>query len=245
MDKTVWVTGASRGIGKAIAFALAGAGAQVCFGARNPEQIQQMETLLRQKGCKAHGFVLDVSQWDSVVSFCEKAVEASGLPDILVNNAGSGLFQDLDMMSPEVFNHQIDVNLKGPWFMMRNVVPFMKKLGGGTIINISSLAGTKAFKRGTAYCAAKAGLNMMGECLMIELREFGIRMVTVAPGSVDTGFVQNALPLAHNSDQSWMLEPETIAQSCLHLLTQPEGALVSYYEIRPNVLPKNNRAPGP
>src|SRR5690606_18082576 len=95
------------------------------------------------------------------------------------------------------------------------------------------IAGTHAFKRGTAYCAAKAGLNAMSEAMMLELREFGIRVTSIAPGSVQTGFHAQALPAANQKDQSWMIAPETIGDACVHVLTLPENAMVSHYEIRP------------
>lgn len=170
--------------------------------------------------------------------FARRAVEAAGPPSILINNAGIGLFKDVDQMDPADFDRQIDTTLKGPWYMIRAAVPEMKLLDGGHIINISSIAGRVGFKRGSAYCAAKAGVNLMSDCLMQELREDGIKVTVLAPGSVDSRFHQEALPAAHQKDNSWMLTPEEIADAVLHLLCQPGNVLTNYYEVRPREVGK-------
>ena len=188
---------------------------------------------MRAEGYQAHAVPLDVSQPESIAAFEAAAVEAAGPPHLLVNNAGVGVFRDIDLMDPAIFEQQIAVGLRGPWYMMRAVVPHMKRLGGGQIVNVSSIAGRSAFKRGSAYCAAKAGLNMMSEALMLELREFGIKVTVVAPGSVDTGFHRIALPNQNQRDTDWMLEPENIADAIVHLVSMPAGVLPNYYEIRP------------
>lgn len=176
---------------------------------------------------------LDVSQPESIAAFEAAAVELAGPPNLLINNAGVGVFRDIEAMDPATFEQQIAVGLRGPWYMMRAAVPHMKRFGSGHIVNVTSIAGRVGFKRGSAYCAAKAGLNMMSEALMLELREFGIKVTVVAPGSVDTGFHRIALPNQNQRNTDWMLEPETVADAIVHLVTMPPGALPSYYEIRP------------
>ncbi len=231
--KTAWITGASRGIGRAVATILAEAGAEVVLGARSEESLRQAAEVIASAGGKAHAVALDVASWASAEAFAARALELAGPPAILVNNAGLGIFREVDAMAVEDFDRQIDINLKGPWYMARLAIPHMKRLGGGDIVNIGSIAGTAAFKRGSAYCAAKAGLRAMTEALMHDLREHSIRTTLIAPGSVETGFHRVALPSGHHNDQSWMLEPETIAEAVLHALSAPAGTLVSSYEIRP------------
>lgn len=231
--RTAWVTGASRGIGRAVAHALAGAGAEVCLGARSADALGQVAEAITAKGGRAHALALDVASWESCAAFAEEAVNLAGPPHLLVNNAGYGLFQDLDVMTAEEFEKQIRINLVGPWSMVKLAAPHLRRHGAGTIVNISSIAGRVGFKRGTAYCAAKAGLNMMGECLMQELREDAIRVVTIAPGSVESRFHRDALPASNPADTSWMLETDRIAEAVLHVLAAPEGTLVNYYEVRP------------
>lgn len=232
-ERISWVTGASRGIGRAIAIALARAGSTAILAARSVEDCRQTAEILRAEGLSAHAEHLDVTNKESIAAFVEKAVKVAGPPSILVNNAGGGLFKDMTEMPIEEFDRQIDVNLKAPWYMARAAAPHMKRFGQGHIINISSIAGEHSFKRGTAYCATKAGLNAMSEAMMLELREFNIRVTVIAPGSVQTGFHAEALPAANLKDQSWMIDPETIGAACLHVLTLPENATVSHYEIRP------------
>ncbi|MCC5877091.1 MAG: SDR family oxidoreductase [Candidatus Sumerlaeia bacterium] len=231
--RIAWISGASRGIGRSIALKAVRAGAIVCAGSRDQESLAQLRDIAATEGHTIHPIELDVASHESVEKFAKHAVDLAGPPSILINNAGTGLFRDLDAMEISDFDRQIDVNLKGPWYLARAAVPHMKRLGGGRIINISSIAGTVSFQRGSAYCASKAGLHAMSEALMLELRQHGIGVTVIAPGSVETGFHRDALPSAHHNDQSWMLTPETIADACLHILTTPDIALVSKYEIRP------------
>ena len=233
VGKTAWVTGASRGIGRAIALELARAGAVVCLGARSEDALNQLVEILKAEELEAHAIPVDVGDNASVEQFALKAIDLAGPPHILVNNAGVAIRKEFLHMDPADFDSQIDVTLKGPWYMAKAAAPAMQQLGGGFSVNISSIAGRHPFKRGTGYCAAKAGLNSFSEALMLELRDFGIKVFTIAPGSVDTSFHQTALPQQNPKDNSWMLDPETIAESVLHLITQPPNALTNYYEIRP------------
>jgi NAD(P)-dependent dehydrogenase (short-subunit alcohol dehydrogenase family) len=215
--------------------ALAKEGARVCLGARSTEDLRQVCEVIRADGGAAEFAELDVSRWDSVEAFSRKAIELLGPPSVLVNNAGYGLFRDFDVMTPEEFDRQVDVTLKGAWYMTRAAVESLKFNGQGDVVMISSLAAEHSFKRGSAYCAAKAGLNAMAECLMLELREMGIRVTTICPGSVSTRFHRDALPAANPSDQSWMVEAETIAEAVLYALKAPRGASVTRVDVRPSM----------
>ncbi len=200
-----------------------------------------MAEIVRANGGRAEAIALDVTKYESVREFARLAVERTGPPSILVNNAGWGLFREMEHLAPGDFDAQIDINLKGPWYLTKEALPHLKRLGGGHILNIGSIAGRVSFKRGSGYCPAKAGLHALTEVLLHELREDGIRATTIAPGSVETRFHHEALPAAHHNDQSWMLEPETIAEACLHVLSLPDNALVTYYEVRPLRTPKQGK----
>jgi NADP-dependent 3-hydroxy acid dehydrogenase YdfG len=236
--KVAWITGASRGIGRAVASALAQAGASVVLGARTQPDIDQLAEGLQAEGRIAHALPLDVANPDSVRDFAQRSLDLLGPVSILINNAGTGLFRDFLDMSFEEFDRQIDVNLKGTWYMARTAAPQMALLGSGSIINISSIAGTHPFRRGSAYCPAKAGVHALSEVLMMELRDRGIRVTTISPGSVQTRFHREALPGANQRDETWMLQPEDIATSVIHVLAAPEHALISHYEVRPAVVGK-------
>jgi len=212
---------------------LAEAGATVCAAARSLDQLEQFAAILRGRGHKCHAFALDVSSPASIREFSARAVEAHGPPSILVNNAGIGKFTDIEVMSDEDFEQQIAVNLRGPWYMMREVVPHLKRAGAGSIINIGSIAGTVSFRRGSAYCAAKAGLRAMSDAIFQEVRDSGVRVTLLSLGSVDTGFHALAMPAGHHADQTWMLEPDAVADAVLHVLASPPSTVVSQCELRP------------
>lgn len=236
--RVAWVTGASRGVGLATALRLARAGATVCLGARSLDALQQSVRVLAGEGRTAFAVALDLADPDSIAAFAREAEERAGHPTILVNAAGVGLFQDIDVLPPAEFERMVRVNLTGPWHLTRAAVPSMKRAGRGHVINVGSIAGEVAFRRGAGYCATKAALHRLTEALFLELREFGIALTLLQPGSVDTRFHREAMPSSAPKDQSWMLEPETVAEAALFALLQPPGAVVSHLEVRPLVAGK-------
>jgi NAD(P)-dependent dehydrogenase (short-subunit alcohol dehydrogenase family) len=227
------VTGASRGLGRAVALELARAGAAVVAGARNTAQLDQLAEVARGEGLTLHPHTLDVTDAASVEAFAARAVELAGPPNIVVNNAGWALFREADRLDIADFDRMIAINLRGPWLVARAAIAPMRRIGGGRIINVGSIAGRVPFARGTGYCAAKAGLHALSEALMLELRADGIAVTVVAPGSIDTGFHREALPAAHAADQSWMLDPTVLAREIRRLTELPADVLPNYYEIRP------------
>lgn len=235
--KTVWLTGASRGIGRGIAHALTQAGAEVVMGARNLEMLETVALAIRSDGGKVHTLPLDVADPESCRAFGEKAVELAGPPHILVNNAGVGIFRPIDEFRDDEFERQFRVNVFGVYYMTREAVPHMKLLGGGHIVNVSSLAGESEAKMATGYFSTKYALNGFTKCLFQDVREHNIRVTLLCPGSVDTRFHQDSHPLSHAKDQSWMVTPEQIAQTLLHVLSMPEEALVSRVDVRPARVP--------
>ena len=149
--------------------------------------------------------------------------------DTLVNNAGIGVFKDVVRMSDDEWNRVLGTNLTGV-FYCRAAVPEMRRAGGGWIINIASLAARNSFATAAAYCASKAGLLAFSESLMLEVREAGIRVSVVMPGSVATGFTH---PKEH-ADDSWKLTPADIAEVVMDLLRHPGRSMPSKVEIRPS-----------
>lgn len=232
-NQTAWVTGASRGIGKAIAHALAMAGARVVAGARDKEALDQNVEAIRAAGGEADAIALDVTQWTDCQAFAESAVKLAGNPSVLVNNAGIGLMKTVDQFEPEEFESQFRVNVFGMFYMTKLVVPRMRDEGRGHIVNISSLAGENEAKGGAAYFASKHAVNGFTKCLFQDVREDGIRVTLVCPGSVDTRFHLDSRPQAHERDQTWMVTPQEIAGTVVHIVTLPFEALVSKIDIRP------------
>ena len=227
--KTAIVTGSSKGIGYAIAEALAREGANLVVTARDEAEVQAAAQQLDRIGPGNVAAVrADVRRHEDVRRMVEAALDLGGV-DVLVNNAGVGRFGTVDEMSPEHWHQVIETNLNGVYYACHESIPHLKARGGGWIINIGSLAGKNPFAGGAAYNASKFGLLGFSEAVMLDVREHGIRVCCIMPGSVDTHF-NNKQPSPQNA---WMIQPQDIARLVMELLTFPENALPSRIEIRP------------
>jgi 3-oxoacyl-[acyl-carrier protein] reductase len=222
--KVALVTGGSRGIGAAIAHALAQAGASVASTSRSGSGATAANLLQIRS---------DVRKPEDAARAVSETVRAFGGLDILINNAGIGAFVNVADMNVEEWQQVIDTNLSGVFYHCHAAIPELRKRGGGWIINISSLAGKNAFAAGAAYCASKAGLNQFSEALMQEVRHDGIRVSYVMPGSVATEFMGRG-----SSKRDWATAPEDVAQVIMDLLAMPARSLPSRVELRPSQPPK-------
>ncbi|HKG59071.1 MAG TPA: SDR family oxidoreductase [Pyrinomonadaceae bacterium] len=230
-NKSALVTGATKGIGRAIAESLVKAGALVAITARNEDEIAETVSQLNALGPgTAAGYVCEVRDYNQVKSVFAK-LDAL---DILINNAGVGIFASVESMSIEDFHTVLETNVFGVFYCCHEAIPFMKKRGGGYIINISSLAGANPHAEMAAYNASKFGLNGFSEALMQEVRHDGIKVSYIMPGSVNTAFGGDE----PSNEKSWQLQPGDIAQVVIDLLSYPERALPSRVEIRPSRPPK-------
>ena len=233
--KTAIVTGGTKGIGRAIAEALAAEGMNVCVGARNLDEVKQAVRELESiGGAGATGAACDVRVYEEVEALVAHAVEEFGGVDVLVNNAGAGLHKLVEETSPEEFRAVLETNLFGVFYGCRAAIPEMKKRGGGYIINISSLAGANPHPRMAAYNASKFALNGFSEALMQEVRHDRIKVSYVMPGSVNTEFGGGTV----SEENAWQLQPEDIARVVVNLLKHDERSLPSRVEIRPSRPPK-------
>jgi 3-oxoacyl-[acyl-carrier protein] reductase len=234
-QKIAIVTGGSRGIGRGVAEALLGEGWRVHICSRTPESVEQARREMAERsGDAIQGEAVDVRSQEEVDRFVESVARREGRIDCLVNNAGLGTFGAVDELTGDQWREVIETNLSGCFYFLRAVAGVMKKQGSGWIFNISSLAGKNPFAGGAAYNASKFGLIGLSEAAMLDLRQHGIRVAAVLPGSVNTDFNH-----PHGkSDQSWKLQPEDIASMILHLLTYPPNALPSLVEMRPAKPPK-------
>ena len=229
--KVAVVTGGTRGIGRAIVERLLLEGAAVAFCGRAAEAVSQVTEELQPLG-RVFGAAADVTHPGSVRNFFQAIDEALGPLDILVNNAGAAHFRKIGEMTGEDWHRHIDLNLNGPFHCSREALQRMIGRGGGSIVNISSLAAKNAFSGGAAYNAAKAGLNAFTEALMLDHRHDNIRVTTVMPGSVDTGFGSNTGK--RSGDTSWMIAPEDVAEIVAMVLRMPARTMVSSVELRPS-----------
>jgi 3-oxoacyl-[acyl-carrier protein] reductase len=232
--KTAIVTGGTKGIGRAIAEALAAEGLNVCVGARNLDEVKQAVRELEGAGAAATGAACDVRVYEEVEALVAHAVEEFGGVDVLVNNAGIGLHKLVEETSPEEFRAVLETNLFGVFHGCRAAIPEMKKRGGGYIVNISSLAGANPHPRMAAYNASKFALNGFSEALMQEVRHDRIKVSYVMPGSVNTEFGGGTV----SEENAWQLQPEDIARVVVDLLRHDERSLPSRVEIRPSMPPK-------
>jgi NAD(P)-dependent dehydrogenase (short-subunit alcohol dehydrogenase family) len=226
------VTGATRGIGRAIAEALLREGVSVAICGRRPEAVEQALSEMKTLG-RVAGRACDVGRFEQVAEFFAFAAGSLGRLDILVNNAGIGGFAPVDQISPEQWRVIIDTNLSGPFYCVHQAVPLMKKAGGGFIVNIGSLAGKNPFAGGSAYNASKFGLNGFSEAIMMDLRHDNIRVTQVMPGSVQTEFASSGVAGA-----DWKIAPEHIAEVVVDLVRLPARSLASRVEMRPSRPPK-------
>jgi len=229
IGKTAIVTGGSRGIGLAIARALVTSDVNVMITGTKEKPL---EDAIRELGALAMAQRADVRDYADVERAFNAAATHFGGVDILVNNAGVGIFTPVTNMSIEQWHQVIETNVTGAFHCSRAVLPHLRKRGGGWIVNISSLSGTNPFANGAAYCASKAALNAFSESLMQEVRHDGIRVTTVAPGSVNTSFAD------HDSGAEWKLSPDDVAHAVVDLLDHPPRSLPSRVEIRPAKPPK-------
>ncbi len=184
--KTVYIAGASRGIGAAAARAFAAAGARVALAARNTDRVEAIAGDIRAAGGQASFHACDVADYAQVAAFAEAACKALGPADILINNAGViEPIGDVLETDPADWARAIRINLTGAYHVVRAIVPTMVAAGGGTVITISSGAASNILEGWSSYCASKAGLTMLTRALATEhgetIRAFGFR-----PGVVDT-----------------------------------------------------------
>ncbi len=231
--KAAMVTGASRGIGFAIAAALVECGASVTITGRDQAQLEAArERLERDARGRVAAYAADVRNEAEVERAVAATVERFGGLDILVNNAGIGSFGEVAEERPEDWRTTIDTNLTGVFYCCHAAIPHLRRRGGGWIINISSLAGKNPFAGAAAYCASKAGLNAFSEALMQEVRYDGIRVSYVMPGSVRTGFAG-----AEEGEEGarWKLAPEDVAQVVVDLIAHDRRSLPSRVELRPSM----------
>ncbi len=185
-QKSVIITGASRGIGAATARAFAAEGAAVVLAARSSGEIAALADDINSTGGKAIAQATDVSNWASVAALVELAKRKFGRLDVMVNNAGViDPIGPLASSDPEAWGHAADINYKGTYYGIRAALPVMQKQGSGVIVNISSGAATSALEGWSMYCSAKAAAAMLTRCADREATG-KVRVVGLSPGTVAT-----------------------------------------------------------
>jgi 3-oxoacyl-[acyl-carrier protein] reductase len=228
---TALVTGATHGIGRATAFALGRAGYRVGVCARTAPKVAALVEELRGAGLEAAGRAGDVAQPSEASGVVEHVSAALGEIGVLVNNAGVLIARPIAELTVDDWDATMSTNLRGLFLMTRAVLPPMRARGRGDIVNVASLSARNGFVGGTAYAASKHAVLGFGRSLMLELRKEGIRVITICPGSVDTGMLHDQPML--KADPGRILQPDDVAEAILHTLRLPDRALVSEVDLRP------------
>lgn len=225
------VTGATEGIGRAVAFALGRAGWSVGVCARTPGRLERLLLELRGAGISADGIPADVGNEKQVRALVGHVASALGPIDTLVNNAGMLIAKPFLELSVDDWDDTMRTNVRSLFLVTREVLPGMRTLGHGDIVNVASLAARNGFVGGTAYVASKHAVLGFSRALMLEERKNNIRVITVCPGSVATAMLENQPLLPSNAEK--ILRPEDVADTILTALRLPGRALVSELDIRP------------
>jgi 3-oxoacyl-[acyl-carrier protein] reductase len=232
--KTALITGGSKGIGFGIAAELIKAGMDVAVTSRYPEAAEQAAAQLNKIGPgRALGLAADVRDLAAQEQSVARLLEAWGRLDLLVANAGLGHFGSIETLSPEQWQETIDINLTGVFNSVKAALPALKE-SKGYLMTIASLAGTNFFAGGSAYNASKFGLVGFTQAIMLDLRQYGIRVTTIMPGSV-TSYFNDHEP---NPSDAWKIQPEDLGQMIADLLRLHPRTLPSKIEVRPTQPPQ-------
>ena len=234
-NKVALITGGTKGIGYGIALSLLQEGINVAITGRSllsaSEAASSLNNNPNAKG-KAIGIEADVRDFKSQENAVKEVLKQFGKIDVVIANAGLGHFANIENLTLEQWQETIDTNLTGAFYTIKASLDAIKK-SQGYYITISSLAGTNFFENGSAYNASKFGLTGFTQAVMLDLRQFGIKVSTIMPGSVSTYF-NNHVP---NENDAWKIQIEDIGELVVDLLKMNPRTLPSKIEVRPSVPP--------
>jgi len=233
-NKVALITGGSKGIGYGIAEALLKHNMRVAITSRSQQAVDSAVERLKAVGKgEVLGLVADVRDLNSQQKAVESVLQRWGGLDVLVANAGVGYFGSIEALTPEQWQETIDTNLTGVFYSVKSALEALKT-SRGYVITIASLAGTNFFAGGSAYNASKFGLVGFTQAMMLDVRQAGVKVTTIMPGSVATWF-NNHEP---SPQDAWKIQPEDIGQIVVDLLQMPARTLPSKIEVRPSMPPK-------
>jgi NADP-dependent 3-hydroxy acid dehydrogenase YdfG len=230
--KVALITGASSGIGRASALALAQEGANMLLTARRLSRLEELAAAVQRAGGKAVSVVGDASAEETAQRCVAAAVETFGHLDILINNVGVGNYKNLVDTSAADYDEMMDSNVRSTFLFTRQAVPLMIKQGSGTILMISSMAGLYGFPGEAVYCASKFAQVGFAQALDKELRPHGIKVGVICPGGVKTEFALGKGRSEQSVAASGMLEPEDVASAVLLACTQGPNARIIEVQMR-------------
>ncbi len=223
------VTGAGRGVGRAIARSLGAAGAQVIIAARTSKEIESVAQEITRAGGSASAWPADLSRESDIAALFAYVRNKLGRLDVLVNNAGIGLFGPLVEFAASDLDRLYAVNVRGTFLCCQQALKLMIPRGSGYIINIASVVGFKGYTNQAGYTISKHGVMGLTKTLAVEAQPHGIRVSVVSPGGVDTEMAGASRP---DLDRSVLLQPEDVAQAVTFLLSLSDRAAVDEIYIR-------------
>ncbi len=232
MPRRALVTGASRGIGRAIAHALAQAGYDVALLGRSLDDLATVQQELMAYGVVAKSYGVDLTQGQGLPDRLAEVLADFGPLSVLVNNAGMAYTGPLATMPLADWQRVMDLNVTALFQCIQAVLPQLREGGGGTIVNIASIAAKATFPDWGAYTVSKAAVVALSRVLAAEERPYGIRVVTVSPGSVNTP-IWDTDTVQADFDRSSMLTPEVVAQTVLHTILLPTHAVIEDLTLMP------------
>lgn len=221
--RVAFVTGGAQGLGAAICRNLAAAGAIVVAGDVLEAKVHAMTESLAKDGWRAEGLRVDVGDKDSIGGAFKEIVRRHGRCDVLVNNAGTDLTVSIEDMPVEQWQRILDINLTGPFMAAKAVLPYMRKQGGGNIVNIVSTAAKRAWPNASAYHASKWGLLGLSHAMHVEARPLGIKVTAVISGGLRTPFLLDRFP---EIDVSTLQDPAIVAETVRFVLLQPAETVI-------------------
>lgn len=230
-SKTAIVTGASKGLGKAIAEALVKKEVEVYGLARSEEELKKIQQKL---GSRFHPVTMDLTNEQKVRDWVKSTFEGNKAVDILINNAGVGYFRSIDELSSEKWHQMMNINLNAVFYLTQEVVPLMKSNGSFKhIVNIGSIVGKTTGSEKSGYSSTKFAIQGFSEALFKELRGFKIKVSCINPGSIETDFFEDSGIEPNPS----MLQPADVAATIVHVLETPDNVLIDELTLRP-LIPK-------
>jgi len=224
------VTGASRGIGRAIAEALAAEGMRLVVGGLTPERLDEAAKALRSQGAEVEALAGDIGEESVAARLVETAVRRFGRLDVVVNNAGVGYHGPIEAMEAADFDRVYRTNVRGPFLLMKAAIPVLRRQKGGTLVSLASLAGRNPVPLRSAYAASKWAMIGLSRSVLQEVRKDGIRVIILEPGSTLTEFGHDPAKMAQSEK---LVRPEDVAAVLVAALKLPARATVSEIEIRP------------
>ena len=228
--KVAIITGASRGVGKATAMALSRHGASVVLAARTQNELETVADEIQANSGDAIVIRTDVTLLNQVQRLINLTLDHHGKIDVLINNSGIGIFESVTDSDIENWNKVIDSNLKSVYLCSKAVLAPMLEQKSGQIINILSIASKIAFPFSSSYCAAKAAALAFTKVLREEIREHGIRVTAVLPGSINSSFW---IGMEHHPDFDLMLTPEHIAKTIVDIVESPDDMTIEEVTVTP------------